>query len=340
MKAVGYPRNVEDGWLEQFMTTSEPYDVSLHIHPASIGATLVSIHRQLIKQTSDLLSGKGENAPNPSLEIKRKDTMKVYGLLYKGKEKMFNVSLYVDSQAADMKELNLMGERCKANMNALLIVPKQTDFRMADGIKSMLPIGVDALGAQREFLTSSLCATFPFLYPVDSRKEGIFFAHEKNTLNPIFIDFDSMSNKHFFVLGISGSGKSYAAKFLLMQHILARQPKIYILDPNAEYANLVRQLGGTEIVLSKDSDKIINLFDLAGEDFGSKMLTLITVFDIITGGLTESQKGVLNDALVRVYKKKGITAENPASWGRNPPTFSDLKGILEDMKRRVKRRAQ
>ena len=338
IRATGYPRKVEDGWLEQFMATSEPYDVTLHIHPASISSTLANIHNQIIKQTSDLYSSNAENTPNPSLEIKRKDTMKVYGLLYKGKEKMFNVSLYVDSQADNKDELELMAKRCRANMNALLIVPKDTDYRMADGIKSMLPIGVDALEAHREFLTSSLCATFPFLYPVDSRMEGVFFAHERKTLNPIFIDFDSMSNKHFFVLGISGSGKSYAAKFLLMQHVLAREAKIYILDPNAEYSNLVRQLGGTEIMLSKDSDKIINLFDLAGEDFGSKMLTLISVFDIITGGLTESQKGALNEALVRVYKKRGIIASNPASWARQAPTFSDLKAVLEDMRRLTARR--
>jgi len=340
IKAVGYPRRVEDGWLEQFMATSEPYDISIHIHPASISKTLANIHRQIIRQTSDLLSGNAEHAPNPSLEIKNKDTLKVYGLLYKGREKMFDVSLYVDSQAGDNDELALMEERCKANMNALLIVPKRADFRMADGVRSMLPVGVDALGARREFLTSSLCATFPFLYPVDSRGKGTFFAHERSTLNPLFIDFDAMSNKHFFVLGISGSGKSYAAKFLLMQHMLAREAKIYILDPNAEYSGLVGRLGGTEMVLSKDSDKIINLFDLAGEDFSSKMLTLISVFDIITGGLSESQKGVLNEALVRVYKKKGIEATNPASWGRSAPTFSDLKGILEDMKRRIGRRVQ
>jgi len=340
IKAVGYPRNVEDGWLEQFMATSEPYDVSIHIHPASISKTLANIHRQIVRQTSDLLSGKSDGMPNPALQIKRKDTLKVYGLLYKGKEKMFDVSLYVDSQARDKDELALMEERCKANMNALLIVPKRADFRMADGIKSMLPVGVDALCARREFLTSSLCATFPFLYPVDSRGKGIFFAHERSTLNPLFIDFDSMSNKHFFVLGISGSGKSYAAKFLLMQHILSSGAKIYVLDPNGEYSKLVERLGGSEIVLSKDSDKIINLFDLAGEDFSSKMLTLISVFDIITGGLTESQKGVLNEALARVYKKKEIEATDPASWRKKAPTFSDLRRVLEEMRQSVQKRAQ
>ncbi|MFH0836056.1 MAG: ATP-binding protein, partial [Candidatus Micrarchaeota archaeon] len=78
-------------------------------------------------------------------------------------------------------------------------------------------------------------------------------------------------------------------------------------------------------------------FDLAGEDYGNKMLTLISVFDIITGGLTENQKGVLNDALRRVYKKKGIFSGEPGTWGNNPPTFSDLHGVLTEMKREIRR---
>ena len=65
----------------------------------------------------------------------------------------------MDSQADTKDDLELMAKRCRANMNALLIVPKDTGYRMADGIKSMLPIGVDALGAQREFLTSSTSGT-------------------------------------------------------------------------------------------------------------------------------------------------------------------------------------
>ncbi len=331
VKAVGYPRKVEDCWLEAFLSASEPYDISLHIHPSTISSTLVDLHNQIIKQTSDLYASTMKGTPNPSLEIKKNDTMRVYEALYKGEEKMFQVSLYVDNKANSLKELDLLTEKCNANMNAQLIIPKSLDFRMADGIKSMLPLAIDSNNARKEFLTASLSATFPFLYPVDSRKKGLFFAHERNTLNPLFIDFDSMSNKHFFVLGISGSGKSYTSKFLLMQQLLSTQAKVYILDPNAEYKQLTQKMKGEIVELSKKSNSIINLFDLAGEDFGSKMLTLISVFDIITGGLTESQKGVLNEALVRVYKSRKIEAANPLTWINKPPTFSDLKKVLAQM---------
>ncbi len=337
IKAVGYPRKVEDGWLEAFLASSEPYDISLHIHPAAITSTLVLLHNQIIKQTTDLASSTAKGTPNPSLEIKLGDTTRVYEELYRGEEKMFRVSLYVDNQTLNEEALDLLTEKCKANMNAQLIIPKTVDYRMAEGIKSMLPQAIDAIGTQKEFLTSSLSATFPFLYPVNSRKEGLFFGQEANTLNPLFIDFESMSNKHFFVLGISGSGKSYASKFLVMQHRLSQKTKVYVLDPNAEYSGLAAKMNGEIVRLSKDSDSIINLFDLAGEDFGSKMLTLISVFDIITGGLTESQKSVLNDALLRVYAKKGIDSIDSRTWKNHPPTFSDLKKVFDTMLKRVKR---
>ena len=338
IKAVGYPRRVEDGWLGAFLSVSEPYDISLHIQPASISSTLVLLHNQIVKQTADLMASTSKGTPNPALEIKQSDTLKVYESLYKGEEKLFQISLYVDNQANSLKALDLLTEKCKANMNAILVIPKTLDYRMADGVKSVFPQGVDAVGASREFLTSSLSATFPFLYPIKPDKVGVFFAHEKHTLNPLFIDFDSMSNKHFFVLGISGSGKSYASKFLVMQHLFAQRAKVYVIDPNAEYKQLAERMKGEVIELSKDSKSMINLFDLAGEDFGSKMLTLISVFDIITGGLTESQKGVLNEALIDVYELKGIESHKPSTWSNEAPTFSDLKTVLEQLLKKVKRR--
>lgn len=338
VKATGYPRRVEDGWLEAFLAVSEPYDISIHVNPSSINSTLVMLHNQIIKQTSDLVSSTTKGTPNPALQIKQGDTMKVYEALYKGEEKMFQVSVYVDNQADSLKELDLLTEKCKANLNAMLMIPETTKYRMAEGIKSMLPHSANVLNANREFLTSSLSATFPFLYPVDAKKKGVFFAHEKNTLNPLFIDFDSMSNKHFFVLGISGSGKSYSAKFLLMQHLLTQNCKVFVLDPNAEYVKLAQRMKGEVIELSKNSQSMINLFDLAGEDYGSKMLNLITVFDIITSGLSESQKGVLNDAFVQVYKKKGIEAHKPNTWSNPAPNFSELKEVLQQILKNTKRR--
>ncbi|MGV8085470.1 MAG: VirB4 family type IV secretion system protein [Candidatus Bilamarchaeum sp.] len=333
IKTVGYPREVEDGWLQTFLAKNDNYDISMHIVPSTINSMLVYLHNQIIQQTSDLLLSTSKGTPNPSLEIKKADTMRVYDALYKGKEKLFSVSLYVDTKTPNIEELELLTDKCKSNLNSQLMIPQVTNWRMADGIKSTLPLVKDNLEAKRDFMTESLSATFPFISSVDTRKKGILFGHDIQTLNPVFIDFERMSNKHFFVIGISGSGKSYTSKYLIMQQLFKEETLTFILDPNGEYSSLCQALEGKVVELSRDSNSIINLFDLAGEDFGGKMLSLISAFDIIVGGLTESQKGVLNKALTKAYSKRGITYDCPETWDAFPPTFSDIRDALLEIRK-------
>jgi len=344
VKVTGYPRNVEDGWLLSFLGKNEGYDISLHIHPSTITQTLVLLHNQIIHQTADLMMSTAKGTPNPALEIKRTDTLKTYEQLYKGEEKLFRVSLYLDNKEIDMEALDLLTEKCSANLNALLMIPKVVKYRMAEGIKSALPLGQDKLESQREFLTSPLSATFPFISPASTKRKGIMFAHEEETLNPLFVDFDGMSNKHFFVLGISGSGKSYSAKYMVMQALFSENPRIYILDPNAEYVDLCNSLGGENIEISRESENCINVFELNGQSLGDKFLNLLTVFDIITGGLSEAQKGVLNEVLPRAYASRGIHSDDPGTWSKPPPIFTDvhreLNGLYEYYSKRGRRSAQ
>lgn len=328
VKVVGYPRKVENGWLQSFLSKNENYDISIHVTPSSINSMLVYLHNQIIQQTGDLFASTMKGTPNSALEIKKADTMRVYDSLYKGEEKLFRVSVYIDNKSNEDASLDLLTEKCKSNLNAVMMIPKITEWRMADGVKSILPLAKDKLALQREFLTSPLVATFPFISPVGNAKDGMLVGHELETDNPIFIDLDKMTNKHFFVIGVSGSGKSYTSKYILMQQLFREDTKIYILDPNGEYKGLCNTLNGQVVELSRESTSIINLFDLAGEDFGTKMLSLISAFDIIVGGLTESQKAVLNKAFTMAYAKKGIFNDKKETWNREPPTFTDMRNAL------------
>ena len=332
LRIGGYPRQVENGWLQEFLSKNDGYDISLHVKPSTISQMLIHLHNQIIQQTSDLLLSTSKGTPNPMLEIKKADTMRVYDSLYKGEEKLFSVSLYIDSKAASEDELRLLTEKAKSSLNAQMMIPKLTAWRMADGIKATLPLGNDALSAQREFLTNPLAATFPFISPATSENSGILFGHEIATFSPLFLNFDRMSNKHFFVLGISGSGKSYASKYLIMQQLFREDTSVYVLDPNGEYSPLCNALGGQVIELSRDSKSTINVFDLAGKDYADKMLSLIATFDIIVGGLTESQKGVLSKVLSRAYAKKGILPGKPETWGKRAPMFRNIHKALSALR--------
>ncbi len=58
---------------------------------------------------------------------------------------------------------------------------------------------------------------------------------------------------------------------------------------------------------------------------------MISVFDIITGGVSESQKGVLSEVLPKVYASKGIYQDDLTTWLNEPPVFSDMYRELRDM---------
>ncbi len=324
IEVAGYPRKIEDGWLRSFLSKNENYDISLHIEPSGIDQTVVFLYDQINKQTADLFMSREKGTPNPALEIKLSDTRRLHELLYKGEEKLFRVSLYINNREASMDKLDLLTEKCKANLNAIMIIPKTANFRMAQALRSCLPIGTDKLGVQQEFPTNSLAATFPFISPAKPDKVGVLLGNELETLNRICLDFDKYSNKHFFILGTSGSGKSYTAKFLMVQSLFAMDAEIFVIDPNAEYAGTITSLGGQNVRIAQDSEDSINLFDLGDLSFQEKMLELIAAFDIIIGGMTESQKGALNQLLPRAYEESGILPLEEKTWKNQPPTFGDV----------------
>ncbi len=329
IQAGGYPRHVEDGWLRTFLSKNEDYDISKHIEPLSINDTLAYLHNQILHQTTDLYMSQTKGIPNQALETKLADTKRLYEALYKGEEKIFRVSLYLDNKADTEEKLNFLTEKCKSNLNSMLIIPKSCNYRMAPAVRSCLPLGEDDLKVQQEFSTNSLAATIPFISSSCAIRKGVLLGKEEETKTPVYVDFDALPNKHFFILGTSGSGKSYTAKYLLIQLFIAMDARIYVLDPNSEYKELCNRFGGQTIELSRYSDSIINIFDLANEDFGSKMLSLISIFDIIIGGMSESQKGVLNQMLLQTYELKGIFQSDPSTWNKEPPTFSDFYTIVQ-----------
>ncbi|VVB69984.1 Uncharacterised protein [uncultured archaeon] len=330
VKIIGYPRTVEDGWLRNFLNQNENYDLTIDIDPIDIQTTLAYLHNQIISQKSDLYETETKGNPNPALEVKLKDTKRLFETLYKGEEKLFKISFYVDNKEDSIDKVNELLEKCKSNLNALLMIPKTTDYEYNKAFRSILPIGIDEIEVDKEFTTKSLAASFPFISTSDHKKQGILFAHDTITKNPIFIDFEELANKHFFILGVSGSGKSYTAKYLLKQLEVHDDSRIYILDPNSEYTKIVSKMKGKTIEITQDSDSMINVFDFQGMDYASKMMQLIAVYDIIVDGLSESQKGVLSDVLIKTYLRKGITRENEKTWTKTPPTFKDVHKIIEE----------
>jgi hypothetical protein len=141
--ASGYPRYVESGFLDRIISSLGDFDLSIHINPYPIENMLIGLNRELQKQRADLYSMQMKGITNPSLEIQYSDTRGTLEDLQKGKERLFNVSLYVNCKADDLDKLELLTKKVESELNSLMILPKIPNFRMLQGLKSMAPLGID-----------------------------------------------------------------------------------------------------------------------------------------------------------------------------------------------------
>ena len=329
--AHGYPRSVETGFLDRIVSCLGNFDFSLHIEPHNIETTMVDLNKELQKQSADLYALKLKGILNPSLEIKHTDTRNVLENLQKGKEKLFNISLYINCRASTLDELEILSKRVESELNSLMIIPKVPAFRMAQGFQSCAPLGMNKLKISRNITTQGLSAFFPFTSSfLQMDKTGVWLGLNKNNI-PIIKDIFTLRNPNGICLATSGSGKSYMAKLLISRYLL-NGIKVIVIDPQAEYRALTEKFGGQVIDLSRESNTIINPLDLMGHDYAEKRLSLMDLMPIMLGDLTEPQKSFIDKAITEAYEKRGINQE-PKTWNNEPPTLAEVLQALKRMEK-------
>lgn len=329
--AHGYPRIVEQGFLDKIVSSSGDFHFSLHIEPFDVETMMININKQLQKQNADLYSLGLKGIMNPSLEIQYRDTRNVLEELQKGNDKLFNVSLYIDCKEKNLEELNILTRKVESLLNSLLILPKKAYFQMDKGYKSCFPLGEDKLKIQRNVTSRGLSAFFPFTSPFFRTDEkGVWLGLNKNGI-PIIRDIFSLSNPNGVILAQSGGGKSYFAKLLISRYLLTNT-RVMVIDPQGEYRDLVKEFHGQRIDLSRQSKTIINPLDLMEHDYAEKRLSLMDLMRVMLGELSEPQKAFMDKALSLVYQTKGIS-EDPETWNNVPPKLEDLLTELTRMEK-------
>lgn len=331
--ADGYPRSVDIGFLDKIITLNGIFDISMFIEPISIDSMMIMLNRELQKQRADLFAAELKSSINPTLEIQYNDTRAVLENLQKGNEKLFYVSLYINCKANNNDELDLITKKVEAELNAMLIVPRRAIFRMKSGLKSSIPLAENELGIKRNITTKALAAFFPFTSQfLQLNPSGVWMGVNKNDV-PIIKDIFKLSNPNGVLMGSSGGGKSYTAKVFIMRQLL-NSTKVMIIDPQSEYLKLIQIYQGQIINFSRNSKTVINPLDLLGHDYAEKRLSLMDLFPIMLGHVSEIQKAVLDKALTQTYERKGIN-NDPKTWNNQPPILGDLLHELERMSKKA-----
>ncbi len=331
--ADGYPRMVEIGFLDKIITLNGTFDISIFIEPISIESMMIMLNRELQKQRADLFSAELKSTINPTLEIQYQDTRAVLENLQKGNEKLFYVSLYINCKANNQEELDLITKKVEAELNAMLIIPRRAFFRMKAGLKSTIPLAENELGIRRNITTKALAAFFPFTSQfLQLNASGVWMGVNKNDV-PIIKDIFKLPNPNGIILASSGAGKSYWTKLFIIRQLL-NSVKVMIVDPQSEYIKLIQTFDGQIVNFSRTSKTVINPLDLLGHDYAEKRLSLMDLFPIMLGDVSEIQKAVLDKTLTLTYERKGIT-NDPKTWNNEPPILGDLLEELEKLSKKA-----
>lgn len=327
--ATGYPRSVNLGFFNNILKMNKQLSISLFINPESLEETLLGLNRELQKQRADLYSLEKKGALNPSLNLKFDDTHNTLKSVQKGEEKVFKIGFYITIKSKTKEGLERTTKQVISELEGNLLQAKNSFFRQLQGINTNSPICKDELQETRTITTKPLSAFYPFTnknFTYD--EEGVWFGNTDQGI-PIITDIFKLANPNGLVLATSGAGKSYLTKLLIYRNAL-KGTKVLVVDPQNEYSELIKQLNGEVVTISKNSSTIINPLDLMGHDYPEKRLSLLSLLDVMLGDVTDIQKSALDRALTKTYEISGI-GDNPKTWNNTPPILQDLVNELYKM---------
>lgn len=205
-------------------------------------------------------------------------------------------------------------------------------YQQLDGLQTVLPFGVRKIDALRTLTTESLAVFMPFKVQEIRHTNGIFYGQNAISKNMIIADRRQLLNGNSFILGVSGSGKSFTAKQEILS-IRLRDPNadIIIIDPEREYAPLVNSLNGEVIKISATSNNHINAMDMNSE-YGDGANPVILKSEFIlslceqligSGNLEPKQKSIIDRCTASVYRYY-----QQGNYQGTPPTLQDFREEL------------
>ena len=226
------------------------------------------------------------------------------------------------------------------------------------------------IGKVHTFDRRSMATAFPFTTSEVGHSTGVPLGFNRQTGTPILFDnfHPSLTNYNMVIFAKSGAGKSVTMKTLISRSSVLMGIESLALDAEGEYSIVAESLGGINIVVSPNSNTIINLFDVETEKIKDEITgrerTVVNienkVEDVTQALLTmargstrsadvnELTKQIIAESVSEEYAALGITS-NPNSLYRESGNMSANDKLYRQKKemptigswyKRIQRKAQ
>ena len=330
------------------MYTFGDINVSVYITPISEAKSQNELNRTINELESERIVAqeRGQINRESSLAQKRAEAEELRDAIASGLDKLFEASIICTLYAYSVEELDKQTELLSSEMAKTLTGIKTAWAIQEDAFKSNLPLCEDKIKKVHTFDRRSMATVFPFINADVGHEKGIPIGFNRQTGLPILYDnfSPSLSNYNMVVFGKSGAGKGVTIKTLIARSAVLMGIESLALDAEGEYGVVADSLGGLNVVISPNSNTIINPFDIEPEitrdeitgrekvvlNVENKVEDVTQILLTMARGSTRSEdvnevtKQIIAEAAAEEYAALGITGDVNSLYQKN------MDGVLQN----------
>lgn len=330
LRITEYPAILSDTFLTDI--TNMPFNMltNLYIKPMSNTEADNLINQQLTfireeknnERKRNIKNNVSEDMINPQIIERENETLELRSEIRENDEHLFETVLTILIFAPNLDSLQeftdaVISECKKSSVTCEILTDQQEE-----GFISTLPLCCNMIPKLRTLKSSSCAIMVPFSNLEINEHDGINYSMNAVSKNLLIYDRTTKANFNGFILGSSGSGKSFTAKTEIVNVFLKKNADIMILDPEQEYVFLTTSLGGQVIPIMPGGKYHINPLDISDtyefdhndnddssgdivDPILEKVSFIMQLFESMMGktfGMDSIQKTLIDECLRSLYK--------------------------------------
>ena len=313
-----YASYIKDSMINELTSLNRNLMLSIDIIPVPTDEAVREMQNRLLGVETNVTNWQRRQNSNNNfsavvpydLEQQRRETREMLDDLTTRDQRMLFAVVTLVHLADSREELDSDTETLQSIARKHLCQLTTLNWQQAEGLVTALPLGLRRIDALRTLTTEALAVLMPFKAQEIQDRGGVYYGQNVISKNLIVADRRQLLNGNGFVLGVSGSGKSFTAKREIVSLALSTEDDILVIDPESEYRPLVEGLGGQVINISATSPNHINAMDME-KDYGdgenpvvlkSEFLLSLCEQLIGAGKLSAKEKSIIDRCTAQAYQ--------------------------------------
>lgn len=320
-----YASYIKDSMINELTELNRTLMLSIDVIPVPTDEAVREMQNRLLGVETNVTNWQRRQNSNNNysavvpydLEQQRKETREMLDDLTTRDQRMMFAVVTLVHLADSKEELDSDTETLQSIARKHLCQLAALNWQQAEGLVTALPLGLRRIDALRTLTTEALAVLMPFKAQEIRHRNGVYYGQNTISKNLILANRWELLNANGFVLGVSGSGKSFTAKREMVGLALAKgsgssmPDDIIVIDPESEYRPLIEGLGGEVIEVSATSSNHINAMDMEqGYGDGENPVVLKSEFLLSlceqlmgSGKLSAKEKSIIDRCAAQCYRE-------------------------------------